>query len=565
MKKFTWLVLLLLLIFAAPLSAQEGGTLAYGDTVSGTLEPEAEVHWTFEGTESDLIITDFVVSDGRATLELHAETGIFLYVGLSVMDDDFSRWTSGGGGYLNTGYTLPQTGTYTLVLKPEQGRPQYTLTLYEISDRLSEQAIAYGDSVTGELDGLLPQHWTFEGSAGDTAYVQVTGQGFTPRLDWQIKDAASAIAAQSSLHTVDHTVAQSITLDATGSYTVVVAGAGLDDAGPYTLQLVEIGEELVAQPIAYGETVEDELRSFLPDRWTFEGTAGDLVTIRLESEAFDALLELRDAAGLLLAANDDAGGGTNALINEFSLPQTGTYTIVTTTFSGKHDAAYTLTLEEVSDTITVTSITYGETVEVTWEVGSVHRWSFKGTAGEVIFAAMWPLTDFDAVLNLVGPDGNVLVEDNGAWGEALLFGVELPADGDYTLLATGTLLLPGDGGEYGLVVGPMPGDPVSISNGDTVEGTLAQGEAAAYTFTAQAGDEFTVTYLQARAMPSLVQILDAAGNPVVGTESQRINEQVEIVLSIHVATDGDYTLALVGREPEGVTYTLAATSGAGAN
>jgi hypothetical protein len=566
MKKFTCLALVLFLLFAAPLAAQEGGALAYGETVSGTLEPGTEVRWTFDGTEGDLIITDFAVTGGRAMLELHAEAGSFMYVGLSVTDDDFSLWTSGDGGYLNTGYTLPQTGTYTLVLKPEQGRPEYTLTLYEISDMLSEQTVAYGDTVTGELDGLLPQYWTFEGSAGDTAYVEVTSESFTTGLGWQAEGGASSITARSSQHTsitVDHThtVTQHITLGATGMYTVVVAGAGLDDAGPYTLKLVEISEHLAARPITYGETVEDKLHYSLPDRWTFDGAAGDLVKIHLESATFDALLELRDADGMLLTANDDAGSGTNALINEFSLPQTGTYTIVVTSFIiGVNAAGYTLSLEEISDTITSTSIAYDEIVEMTWDVGAIHRWTFEGTAGEVIFALMWPRTGFDAVLNLAGPDGTVLVEDNRAWGEALLFGVELPVDGEYTLLATGNLLLPGDGGQYWLTIGPMTGDPVPIGDGDTVEGALAQGEMTAYTISAQPGDEITVTYLQARAMPPFIQILDTAGNPVFSTGS---TSSSEIVLTSHAETGGDYTLVLIGREPESVMYTLTATSSAG--
>ncbi|MEO8430232.1 MAG: PPC domain-containing protein [Acidobacteriota bacterium] len=71
----------------------------------------------------------------------------------------------------------------------------------------------------------------------------------------------------------------------------------------------------------------DETRA---DNYTFQGTAGQTVTIAMSSSALDAYLILRNPAGTAVALDDDSGGGpdgTNAQII-YTLPTTGVWTIV---------------------------------------------------------------------------------------------------------------------------------------------------------------------------------------------------------------------------------------------
>ncbi|MEM7533932.1 MAG: CHAT domain-containing protein [Chloroflexota bacterium] len=68
----------------------------------------------------------------------------------------------------------------------------------------------------------------------------------------------------------------------------------------------------------------------IPD-WRFTGTVGQIITISLidtEDGSFNPYLRLYDANGKMLAEDDDSGGGSDgydALIQEFVLPETGTY------------------------------------------------------------------------------------------------------------------------------------------------------------------------------------------------------------------------------------------------
>lgn len=64
--------------------------------------------------------------------------------------------------------------------------------------------------------------------------------------------------------------------------------------------------------------------------WTFEGSAGQIITIRCDAppgSATDPRVNLFGPAGNWLIADDDGGDGLNALIANFRLPSTGTYTI----------------------------------------------------------------------------------------------------------------------------------------------------------------------------------------------------------------------------------------------
>lgn len=87
------------------------------------------------------------------------------------------------------------------------------------------------------------------------------------------------------------------------------------------------------------------------DVYTFDGTANEVVSIRMEATAgtLDTLLFLVGPTGVELASNDDIvpGENRNSLISEFTLPQSGQYIVLAThygTIFGGTNGVYTLTL-----------------------------------------------------------------------------------------------------------------------------------------------------------------------------------------------------------------------------
>ncbi|KAB2866607.1 MAG: hypothetical protein F9K46_01970 [Anaerolineae bacterium] len=111
------------------------------------------------------------------------------------------------------------------------------------------------------------------------------------------------------------------------------------------LCITMLGTHVTAQEgsgfIVYGDTVEGNLPT--QSQWQFEGAAGDIVSIGVNSTAFDATLELLDAQGILLTTDLDSGKNNNPIIRDFTLPTTQTYTIAVSAADGK-SGAYSLTL-----------------------------------------------------------------------------------------------------------------------------------------------------------------------------------------------------------------------------
>lgn len=92
---------------------------------------------------------------------------------------------------------------------------------------------------------------------------------------------------------------------------------------------------LVGSP-ARAETVLEEAGTIYPaeSSYTFEGTAGQALTIILESEEFDPVLALLGPGDAEIASNDDFGGTLNSTII-VELPEDGTYTVIARSFSGQ--------------------------------------------------------------------------------------------------------------------------------------------------------------------------------------------------------------------------------------
>lgn len=110
-------------------------------------------------------------------------------------------------------------------------------------------------------------------------------------------------------------------------------------------------------PISYGATVNGQISNvaFLRTH-SFSGVAGEVVTITAHvttGSTLDLYLDLLDANGMRLAANDDAklpgSPATDAQIKAFRLPTTGTFMIRVTRFGRETSSAtgsYTVTLEK---------------------------------------------------------------------------------------------------------------------------------------------------------------------------------------------------------------------------
>lgn len=415
-----------------------------------------------------------------------------------------------------TPFVSDENGGYAIALTSEVADPAgvYQINVVEngnivASGTLTIEAPAStggeGSLAPGILNGQLDtdragDDYVLEGTAGQIVTLTLRSPDFDAFLVLFGPDGLQLRYSDNGLPPTDAQIA-AYELPATGSYRVYVTSrnaaetnGGQRASGAYSLEVV-VARSANEGAIAAGEMVAGELSIVAQGaQYTYEGRAGEVLTIDLRSDAFDPILGLFSTNGDRLATDDDGGGGLNARINRFRLPDDGTYLILADGFRGftgerTIQGRFTLSLavegadssapaaqptavpptsepagqvtpvpaEPTATMPTDGAIDYGQTVigELTSEI-QTGEYTFFGTAGDVITIEL-NSDDFDPKFSLLGPDGNVLVEDDdsGPGLNALVEEFTLPVDGNYTVVADGFRGPAGDRqlfGAYTLVV-----------------------------------------------------------------------------------------------------------------
>ncbi|MGQ9887359.1 MAG: PPC domain-containing protein [Aggregatilineales bacterium] len=210
-------------------------------------------------------------------------------------------------------------------------------------------------------------------------------------------------------------------------FVVMLALAALGAALPALAQ--------AATPISIGDTVEGSLTAAQPQaRYTFTGEAGQLVTITLVSNAFDAYLTLEDANGMFIAEDDDSAGERNARIGPLALPANGSFVIIASSLFGGETGAYSLTLAAPQ----AQTLTLGDVVESELTADELTKTFFlEAEAGDTV-AITLRSDAFDAYLELRSSSGGYSWTDDDSAGNynSLIGPLELPESGTYIVTAT---------------------------------------------------------------------------------------------------------------------------------
>jgi hypothetical protein len=238
--------------------------------------------------------------------------------------------------------------------------------------------------------------------------------------------------------------------------------------------------------LTVGRTVSGELSTRdaqLPsgahyDRYTLEGREGQMLELRLNSEALDPYLQIDGPDGFTLANDDDDGLNSRIVVR---LPATGSYTIMATSYAPRETGAYRLSVAEAAAGVEVTqgsrgrprragapddpliqlgSIQSGTLARGDDRLGSgefFDAFRFQGRRGQRV-AVNVDSSDFDTYVIINTPSGEQIDNDDREPGN-LNAGVErvLPADGEYRVMVTS--FRPGETGAYRLSVAESAGPP----------------------------------------------------------------------------------------------------------
>ena len=395
-------------------------------------------------------------------------------------------------------------------------------------------------SLAANQIGLL----LFDGSAGQGVSLQLSGSSFATCTLFIYAPGGAQLASSSC--TSGTSFVGSVTQPLTGTYTV-----GIDpgaSGGSITVALTPdvSGAITPGTPITVTTTSAGQNA-----RYTFHGTAGQQVSLKLTNSTYPGCLALTASIlkpdGSALGSNSTCS--STGFVDSVTLPTAGTYTVLIDP-QGSATGSVTILLSTFADI--AGTITPGTPVTVTTSsAGQNARYTFSGTTGQQISVSVTNST-YPGCLALTAsvlkPDGTTLGSASTCGSTDFVDSLTLPTTGTYTVFidpagtSTGsaTVLLSTFADISGTITA---GTPITVT-------TTAAGQNARYTFSGTAGQQISVSVTNS-TYPGCLALTASVLKPDGTTlGSASTCGSADFVDSLTLPTTGTYTVFI---DPSGTS------------
>ncbi len=312
--------------------------------------------------DRNLIQTDAAINPGNSGGPLLNSNAQLIGVNTSIFT------TGEQGGNIGIGFAIPTDEVLPFIASVQNGSASTTASASGARSDNPPESINLNATIRGQLgensnilpDGSFFNGYVFEGQAGQEVAIDMVSRDIDPYVilisledeEFYIEDDDSGGDLNARLIT---------TLPITGRYVILANSYAEGEQGNYELSLNQVGGSSASAnrnshsggsgndfilrrqgSLGSGDSLAPDNTYY--DEYSFQGRAGQRVTITLESNEFDTYLALGDDNGNLIDSNDDyQSGGTNSQIVT-TLPQDGNYTIIVNGYSPADQGRYALTV-----------------------------------------------------------------------------------------------------------------------------------------------------------------------------------------------------------------------------
>lgn len=310
--------------------------------------------YTFDGSAGSSAVIDLRSGEFDTYLRVTAPSGA------QFTNDDYDGATdrsllslelaeSGAYTVEVTSYAGGETGAYTLDMNTNLRAGPVQLQ--------NTGRLAAGDATFSE--GEYYDSYTFEGQPGQSVTIDLNSADFDTYLVLEGPDGHREVNddADSTTHSRIDTQLWQL-----GTYTVYVTSYAASETGAYALAIDQSagGSQVPGRDpvsLTLGETTNAQLESIdrrssdgkYEDIYSFDGTAGATLQVDMRSTDFDTYLTIIAPDGQTWE-NDDFDGDTARSLVDFTLPQSGRYRIVATSYASDSTGDYRLALNRGTGT-----------------------------------------------------------------------------------------------------------------------------------------------------------------------------------------------------------------------
>ncbi len=439
--------------------------LSYGDLVNDSTIAHSEIQsYQFGGSINDKIFLRMnrVGGNIRPYVRLYGPNSVLLYE------------AGPQGGYSEVAsivdLLLPQSGLYTMLVMDGDGHEpgNYNLKLECINAPGRADTVAYGALIRDSIETKVEDDvYRFMGTASDLLFLRMNRVGglIRPYIrlygpnDSLVYDAVTQGGYSEISWITDYSLPQS------GWYTMLVLDSDGHEFGNYHLKLECINAPGRADTVAYGALIRDSIETKVEDDvYRFMGTASDLLFLRMNRvggliRPYIRLYGPNDS--LVYVAVTQGGYSEISWIIDYSLPQSGWYTMLVLDSDGHESGDYFLTFDCVSSPSFANSLTCGDSLsESINPIGDLDIYEFSGSSGDTVSLLMLRTGgDVRPYMRLYAPSGcNIFTAGPEGWSGELgqIDKLALPMDGIYRLLAADSDSH--QGGDYSLRFQCIDGD-----------------------------------------------------------------------------------------------------------
>jgi hypothetical protein len=390
--------------------------VSFGSAVLGRLDGIASQWFAFQGVSGDTVGFSALSAQGTPEITLENESGQSIQVATFVAENEASVPI----------FVLPEDGRY-LVRLNSSSPLDYQFAVFRRSRQVlpgsTTRNLGRGQAFVESVENpALPVLWTFTGRVGEVLNFEIDTSQSSLRADMVLFGPRGYITSASEKPGSETTILGPVRLPGDGDYLLLV-GAWLGEAGGSTgLFAVRVlaadsgisgslGGHIPALnvPVTGGLIAEDT-----QDVWTFDGQAGERITIRAEQQSESGVMSLALVGpdGSVLAAG--RASGTSVEIDNLLLPLTGTYTLTADgQLTNSDPIEYRLVVNRVENDLVASlstgqGLTFGEQRTAAFTANATHQaWVFYGQQGERITAEIMPLDPAGLSVYLLDPTGQV--------------------------------------------------------------------------------------------------------------------------------------------------------------